>query len=121
MDLRTTKINSPNGSEIIIPNGSLLSQNITNWTYTDNLKQIEISFSLKGNTTPEDINQIIHKAIANVPLAEHSRSCQIYYNTLSKDNFGILIKFWCSIYRTEEVISDTKQNLLHILKQITLK
>ncbi|WP_411898268.1 mechanosensitive ion channel family protein [Elizabethkingia occulta] len=111
MDLRTTKINSPNGSEIIIPNGSLLSQNITNWTYTDNLKQIEISFSLKGNTTPEDINQIIHKAIANVPLAEHSRSCQIYYNTLSKDNFGILIKFWCSIYRTEEVISDTKQNL----------
>ncbi|MCL1671793.1 mechanosensitive ion channel family protein [Elizabethkingia ursingii] len=111
MDLRTTKINAPNGSEIIIPNGSLLSQNITNWTYTDNLKQIEISFSLKGNATPEDINQIIHKAIANVPLAEHSRSCQIYYNTLSKDNFGILIKFWCSIYRTEEVISDTKQNL----------
>jgi len=111
MDLRTTKINAPNGSKIIIPNGSLLSQNITNWTYTDNLKQIEITFSLKGNATPEDINQIIHKAIANVPLAEHSRSCQIYYNTLSKDNFGILIKFWCSIYRTEEVISDTKQNL----------
>lgn len=111
MDLRTTKINAPNGSEIIIPNGSLLSQNITNWTYTDNLKQVEISFNLKGETTPEQINQIIRKAIASVPLAEHSRPCQIYYNTLSKDSFGVLIKFWCSIYRTEEVISDTKQSL----------
>lgn len=111
MDLRTTKINAPNGSEIIIPNGSLLSQNITNWTYTNNLKQVEISFSLIGNTTPEDINKIIHKAMAAVPLVEHSRSCQIYYNSLSKDNFGILVKFWCSIYRTEEVISDTKQSL----------
>ena len=50
MDLRTTKINAPNGSEIIIPNGSL-SQNITNWTYTNNLKQVEISFSLIGNNT----------------------------------------------------------------------
>ena len=72
MDLRTTKINAPNGSEIIIPNGSLLSQNITNWTYTNNLKQVEISFSLIGNTTPEDINKIIHKAMAAVPLVEHS-------------------------------------------------
>ncbi|MDR2269519.1 MAG: mechanosensitive ion channel [Sphingobacterium sp.] len=111
MDLRTTKINAPNGSEIIIPNGSLLSQNITNWTYTNNLKQIEIKFSLKGRTTTEEINQIINNAIASNPLADHSKSCQIYYNTLSKDNFGILLKFWCSIYRTEEVISDTKQNL----------
>ena len=43
MGLRTTKINSANGAEIIIPNGNLLSQNITNWTYTDNYKLVEIA------------------------------------------------------------------------------
>ncbi|CAM3174922.1 mechanosensitive ion channel protein MscS [Chryseobacterium flavum] len=111
MDLRTTKINAPNGSEIIIPNGSLLSQNITNWTYTDNLKQVEISFNLKGETTPEDINGIIRETISGMPMIEQTRPCQIYYNTLSKESFGVLIKFWCSIYRTEEVISETKQAL----------
>ncbi|MFH6991595.1 mechanosensitive ion channel domain-containing protein [Flavobacterium sp. FlaQc-48] len=43
MGLRTTKINSPSGAEIIVPNGNLLSQNITNLTYTDNLKFVEMT------------------------------------------------------------------------------
>jgi potassium efflux system protein len=55
MGLRTTKINAPNGAEIIIPNGNLLSQNITNWTYTDNFKLVEVSIDISGDTTPEDI------------------------------------------------------------------
>ena len=111
MDLRTTKINAPNGSEIIIPNGSLLSQNITNWTYTDNLQQMEISFNLAGNATTENINKIIQQALDNVNMIDQKRPYQIYYNTLSKDSFGLLVKFWCSIYRTDEILSEAKQSI----------
>ncbi|HIC8645713.1 TPA: mechanosensitive ion channel family protein [Elizabethkingia meningoseptica] len=111
MDLRTTKINAPNGSEIIIPNGSLLSQNITNWTYTDNLQQMEISFNLAGNATTENINKIIQQALDHVNMIDQKRPYQIYYNTLSKDSFGLLVKFWCSIYRTDEILSEAKQSI----------
>ncbi|WP_407481971.1 mechanosensitive ion channel family protein [Elizabethkingia meningoseptica] len=111
MDLRTTKINAPNGSEIIIPNGSLLSQNITNWTYTDNLQQMEISFSLYGSSTPDKINQIIQEALNEVNMIYQKRKYQIYYNTLSKDNYGLLVKFWCSIYRTDETLSEAKKSI----------
>jgi potassium-dependent mechanosensitive channel len=116
MGLRTTKINAANGAEIIIPNGNILSQNITNWTYTDNLKLVEINFSVSGDTDPEKINEIIFKTLQNLPLVEADRTPQIYYNSLSDDNFKILVKFWCNIYRTEEVLSNSRQALFRNFK-----
>jgi small-conductance mechanosensitive channel len=116
MGLRTTKINAANGAEIIIPNGNILSQNITNWTYTDNLKLVEINFSVTGDTNPENINEIILKTLQTLPLVEADRTPQIYYNSLSDDNFKILVKFWCRIYRTEEVLSNSRQALFRDFK-----
>jgi small-conductance mechanosensitive channel len=111
MGLRTTKINAPNGAEIIIPNGNILSQNITNWTYTDNLKLVEISFSITGDVAPEAINDILTEALKTVPLADATKPPQIYYSAISNGNYKLLVKFWCSIYRTDETISNARQVL----------
>ncbi|KGO94658.1 mechanosensitive ion channel family protein [Flavobacterium subsaxonicum] len=111
MGLRTTKLDSSNGAEVIIPNGNILSQNITNWTYTDNLKQVEIAFTLQGDMSTERINEIVKEALDATPVVSTAKIPQIYYNSISDDNYKLLIKFWCSIYRTEEAISTTKQSL----------
>ncbi|MGE8342045.1 MAG: mechanosensitive ion channel family protein [Flavobacterium sp.] len=111
MGLRTTKINAPNGAEIIIPNGNLLSQNITNWTYTDNFKLVEITFEINGETIPEEINTVVNETLANLPLVNNSKPSQIYYSSISDGKYKLLIKFWCSIYRTEETISSARQEL----------
>ncbi|MDQ6530805.1 mechanosensitive ion channel domain-containing protein [Flavobacterium sp. LHD-85] len=111
MGLRTTKINAPNGAEIIIPNGNLLSQNITNWTYTDNFKLVEITFEINGETIPEEINTIVNDTLSSLPLVNNSKPSQIYYSSISDGKYKLLIKFWCSIYRTEETISSARQEL----------
>ncbi|MDR6764612.1 small-conductance mechanosensitive channel [Flavobacterium sp. 2755] len=116
MGLRTTKINAPNGAEIIIPNGNLLSQNITNWTYTDNFKLVDIAIEISGDATPEDINTTILSSLESLPLVNNTKPSQIYYNSISDGKFKIQIKFWCSIYRTEETISTARQVLFSNFK-----
>ncbi len=116
MGLRTTKINAPNGAEIIIPNGNLLSQNITNWTYTDNFKLVDIAIEISGDATPDDINATILSSLESLPLVNNTKPSQIYYNSISDGKFKIQIKFWCSIYRTEETISTAKQVLFSNFK-----
>ncbi|OIV42218.1 mechanosensitive ion channel family protein [Flavobacterium johnsoniae] len=116
MGLRTTKINAPNGAEIIIPNGNLLSQNITNWTYTDNFKLVDISIEITGDAAPEEINATILNSLENLPLVNNDKPSQIYYNSISDGKFKLQIKFWCSIYRTEETISTAKQVLFSNFK-----
>jgi small-conductance mechanosensitive channel len=117
MGLRTTKINAPNGAEIIIPNGNLLSQNITNWTYTDNFKLVEITFEINGETIPEEINTIVNETLLKLPLVNTSKTSQIYYSSISDGKYKLLIKFWCSIYRTEETISIARQELYNSFKE----
>lgn len=111
MGLRTTKINSANGAEIIIPNGNLLSQNITNWTYTDNFKLVEIAAEVSGEIMPEEINTLILESLDSMDLVNNTKPPQIYYTSIADGKFKLQIKFWCSIYRTEETISSARQVL----------
>lgn len=116
MGLRTTKINAPNGAEIIIPNGNLLSQNITNWTYTDNFKLVEIAIEVTGDSIPEEINALILESLQSMTLVTTTKAPQIYYSAISDGKFKLQIKFWCSIYRTEETISSARQVLFSNFK-----
>lgn len=117
MGLRTTKINAPNGAEIIIPNGTIVSQNITNWTYTDNLKLVEITLTVLDTESMTKINEIAEKTLGEVSQVDQTKSYQIYYSTIAEGNYGILIKFWCSIYRIEETMSIVKQSLFNGFKE----
>ncbi|RZJ34623.1 MAG: mechanosensitive ion channel [Flavobacterium sp.] len=117
MGLRTTKLSAANGAEIIIPNGTILSQNITNWTYTDNFKLVEIAFTVNQEITPDKVNSIIIDTLQNVPLVNNDKIPQIFYNAMTDGNYKLLVKFWCSIYRTEEVISSAKQALFENFKK----
>ncbi|MBP4136710.1 mechanosensitive ion channel family protein [Flavobacterium geliluteum] len=120
MGLRTTKINAPNGAEIIIPNGNLLSQSITNWTYTDNFKLVEIAIEITGEVTPDEINAIVIEALESLPLINNTRAPQIFYTAISDGKYKLQIKFWCSIYRTEETISSARQVLFASFKAKSL-
>jgi small-conductance mechanosensitive channel len=111
MGLRTTKINSANGAEIIIPNGNLLSQNITNWTYTDNFKLVEIAIEVSGEIMPEEINTLILESLESMELVNNTKVPQIYFTAIADGKFKLQVKFWCSIYRTEETISIARQLL----------
>jgi potassium efflux system protein len=116
MGLRTTKINSANGAEIIIPNGNLLSQNITNWTYTDNYKLVETAVEVSGDIMPDDINTLILESLESMDLVNNTKPPQIYYTAIADGKFKLQIKFWCSIYRTEETISSARQVLFSNFK-----
>jgi len=116
MGLRTTKINAANGAEIIIPNGNLLSQNITNWTYTDNFKLVEIAIEVTGDIMPEEINAIVLESLESMQLVNNTKTPQLYYTAISEGKFNLQVKFWCSIYRTEETISSARQVLFSHFK-----
>ena len=116
MGLRTTKINSANGAEIIIPNGNLLSQNITNWTYTDNFKLVEIAAEVSGDIMPEEKNALILSSLESMDLVNNTKPPHIYYTAIADEKFKLQIKFWCSIYRTEETISSARQVLFSNFK-----
>jgi potassium efflux system protein len=103
--LRTTKIDTSNGAEVIIPNGSILSQNITNWTYTNNFKLVDVDITVKGEMSQEEVSDTIVATLNTVQEISSELDKQIFYHSITQNKYKITVKFWCNIYRTDQVLS----------------
>ncbi|MBL7867256.1 MAG: mechanosensitive ion channel [Flavobacterium lindanitolerans] len=106
--LRTTKIDTSNGAEVIVPNGNILSQNIVNWTYTNNSKLVDMSFTLQGEISQEQIKATIVSSIKEIPTIYSEKEPRLFYNFISDTKYQLKIQFWCNIYRTEAAISEAR-------------
>lgn len=57
--IRATTIRTFEGAEVIIPNGNLISNELINWTLTDQQRRVEIKVGVKYGTNPEQVMQIL--------------------------------------------------------------
>ena len=115
--LRTTKIDTTNGAEVIIPNGNILSQNIVNWTYSNNHKLIDISFTINGEISEDEIGETIVSSLNTISLIFTDKEPQILFDSISENKYKIKVKFWCNIYRAEQAVSEARMALYESFKK----
>ena len=110
--LRSSTLNTPDGAEVIIPNGNILSQNIVNWTFSNNEKRVVLTFSLKGNELDANlINEIINGTIKNVPHVVSKRKPVILYTRVTPETCSLTIRFWSIISNADQVKSEAMLQL----------
>jgi small-conductance mechanosensitive channel len=61
--VRSSKIKSADGADIIVPNGDLLSQHLINWTMQDNRKRIEFMIAIPYSTDIEMVKSLIQEQL----------------------------------------------------------
>ena len=105
--LRASTLNTADGAEVIIPNGTILSQNIVNWTFSNDQKRVSIEFSLKGEELDaNEINEIINVTIKGVPHVIEKRKPIILFNKVTSEGCTLTVRFWTTISKVEPVKSD---------------
>ncbi len=71
--IRASKIRDWDGAEVIIPNGDLITQKVTNWTYSDANRRIEIIIRTESDADPNKVIEICketakaHKDVLRFP------------------------------------------------------
>jgi potassium efflux system protein len=48
--IRASIVSTPQGAEIIVPNGRLISEEVTNWTRSDQLRRVDVSVGISYGT-----------------------------------------------------------------------
>jgi potassium efflux system protein len=109
--LRTTRLTTRDGAEVIIPNGNILAQNIVNWTRTDDFRQVELGFTVSGKITPGDIREIIEAALKAVPDVDHETPQEVFFESFLSDKYKVKTRFWTNIYRSELALSEARMAL----------
>lgn len=110
--LRASTLSTADGADVIIPNGSILSQNIVNWTFSNNEKRVVLNFSLWGDELDSNvINEVINLTIKEIPNITSTRKPVILYTKVTPDTCTLTVRFWSAITNGDLVKSEAMLQL----------
>jgi potassium-dependent mechanosensitive channel len=93
--LRSSTLLTGDGAEVIIPNGDVLSQQIVNWTLSNNQKRIELDLSVAGNSDMEVVTNTVKKAILASGFIYENREPSVLFTGVSDNGFDVKVFYWC--------------------------
>ncbi len=93
ISMRSSTLLTPEGAEVIIPNGAILSNNFVNWSLNENYIRVELTFTVDkiSKDTREEITNII-KSLKDVVKKKEP---EILINTVTSQSTQLKIYFWC--------------------------
>jgi small-conductance mechanosensitive channel len=65
--LRATTVHTWRGAEVIVPNATLISGNLTNWTLSDRTRRLELPVGVAYGTDPQRVIALLAEVGASVP------------------------------------------------------
>jgi potassium-dependent mechanosensitive channel len=65
--IRACVIRTTDGSEVIVPNGTIISNKVTNWTLTDWYRAIEVPVTVARGAAPQRVIEVLKGVAVNHP------------------------------------------------------
>jgi potassium-dependent mechanosensitive channel len=97
--IRACVIRTADGSEIIVPNGSLISNQVTNWTFSDRVRAIEISVNILPGTDSQKVVEVLKTAAENYPGIAKEPAPQVYVISFTAGAITFQLRAWTDRYR----------------------
>lgn len=75
--LRASVVRTLQGSEVIVPNGHLISEEVINWTFSDQQRRLEINVGVAYGNNPAEVIKLLTEAVSDHPdiLKDPPPSC----------------------------------------------
>jgi len=102
--IRSSKLISQAGSEIILPNGDLLSGHVINWTLSNNHIRSELALSLGPDADLDKARQLITEEVLNNPNTLHRVAPEILLNSVNTAGYDLKVLFWINNIRQEQAL-----------------
>lgn len=96
--IRSSSVRTFDGAEIIVPNGNLISNNVINWTLSDDRKRIELLVGVSYSSNPREVREILLNIIENHPEIEADPVPNVLFQELGDSSLNFRMLFWTSDY-----------------------
>jgi potassium efflux system protein len=96
--IRASVIGTRDGSDIIVPNGNLISNQFTNWTYSDRQRSIEIPLSITNGPDPNHVLALLKTVAAAHGATKDQPVPEVYITALTATGMSLIVRAWISHY-----------------------
>ena len=120
--IRASIIRTREGSDIILPNGNLISNQVTNWTYADRRRAVEVSLAVALGPDPNHVIQLLKTAATKEPTTEDQPAPEVYITGITATGMNLVVRAWTHRYEDWiEARSELNVTLLAALARENIK
>lgn len=95
--IRASKIVTVDGSEVIVPNGDLLSQHITNWTLSSSMRRVELTIGVAYGTDLKKAAGLMENIVHSQEGVQTMPEPLVLVHMLNDSSVDFRILFWADI------------------------
>jgi potassium efflux system protein len=92
--LRATRIRTWDGAEVVVPNGTLLSGNLINWTLTDSTRRVELPVGVAYGSDARRVLEILMGVCNAQPDAMKDPAPVVLFKGFGESSLDFVVRFW---------------------------
>jgi small-conductance mechanosensitive channel len=92
--IRASIVRIPNGSEVIVPNGNLISETVTNWTFSDRLRRIDLPVTVACPADARQIMELLKATALEQPSVLKDPPPQTLLGGFAGDSLSFELRIW---------------------------
>lgn len=109
--IRASKIQGYDGSEIIVPNGDLLSQQLINWTLSDKRRRVELLIGVSYSSDMKLVRDLIQEVLTMDKIS-NSPAPKILMQKFGENSVDFRVLFWVD---DMEIWLDTRHEVMNMI------
>ncbi len=92
--IRASKIATFDGADLVVPNGDLISQQLINWTLSNNDRRIELIVGVGYGSDILQVKELITKILKELPSVMVNPAPMVLMHDLSNSSVDFRVLFW---------------------------
>ncbi|QKJ29812.1 mechanosensitive ion channel [Mucilaginibacter mali] len=114
--IRSSKLLTSDGSEVIIPNGDLISQHVVNWTLSNSNRRIDLAVAAAYGVDINKVKDLLKATLTNRDDIMTTPAPSVYLNAVSEHSVDFKLFFWADdINNTSELKSRVLADIYTVL------
>ncbi|MBO6725135.1 MAG: mechanosensitive ion channel family protein [Rhizobiaceae bacterium] len=108
---RFVSVVTRDGREYLIPNEDLITQQVINWSFSDELVRLDVPFGVSYNSDPHQVTELAINAASSVARVNSDRRPVCWLTTFGDSSLDFVLRFW---------IHDPQQGLTNVRGKVLL-
>ena len=92
--IRSSTIRTFDGADVTLPNGTMLSDALTNWTMTDRQRRLEVSVGVAYGTDPDTVIRLLKQALAEQEDLLDQPAPMILFTGFGDSSLDFIVRAW---------------------------
>jgi small-conductance mechanosensitive channel len=114
---RSSTITTYDGAEVVVPNSNLISNQLINWTLSDNRKRVEIKVGTSYNSNPHQVLQLLSEAALSNERVLRDPEPRPLFLGFGDNSLNFRLLFWVHFEEGLATQSDVALKIFDILKE----